>query len=295
MTIVSPARPSGRRFGFMNLHIAVRRVTDRIVLTAAFVLLFCFYYARNLFDAFSNLSPDKSELAASRTVSGAELLGFIAIAVLLKSLNADRVLRWWDVAVLAAVAIACIYPAHNVGAIGLTCLGLLFIARKDKRLASLGPLCLGLAWLDFWGPIALSLVKPWLLPIETAFAFVPLSFFGPFSLDGITISNGSGHALDIYEQCSAFHNTVATTFIWLSLIKIQGLDFQFRHLRILAIGIGAVVLLNTARISVMATSEHQYYFWHLGPGLWLVKLVMLSAVLGLFYFGLRPAPSRAAG
>jgi hypothetical protein len=203
------------------------------------------------------------------------------------------VLRGWDVGVLAAVVIACLYPAHNVGAIGLTCLGLLFIARNDKRISSLGQLCLGLAWLDFWGPLVLALIKPWLLPIETAFAFVPLSFLGPFSLDGITISNGSGHALDIYEQCSAFHNTVATTFIWLALIKIQGLDFKLKHLGILAIGVGAVVLLNTARISIMATSEHQYVFWHLGPGLWIVKIVMLSTVLSLFYFGVRPAPPGA--
>jgi hypothetical protein len=50
---------------------------------------------------------------------------------------------------------------------------------------------------------------------------------------------------------------------------------------LLAIGVAAVVVLNTARIDAMAVSESQYIFWHEG-------LVMLSAVLGLFYFGLRP-------
>jgi hypothetical protein len=30
----------------------------------------------------------------------------------------------------------------------------------------------------------------------------------------------------------------------------------------------------------------------MGPGLWIVKIVMLSTVLGLFYFGLRPSQRR---
>ncbi len=38
----------------------------------------------------------------------------------------------------------------------------------------------------------------------------------------------------------------------------------------------------------MAVSQNQYLFWHMGPGLWVVKVVMLGAVLSLFYFGLYP-------
>jgi len=52
----------------------------------------------------------------------------------------------------------------------------------------------------------------------------------------------------------------------------------------LAVGLIAVVILNTARISIMAVSESQYFFWHMGLGLWIVKGLMLSGMLGLFYF-----------
>ena len=90
------------------------------------------------------------------------------------------------------------------------------------------------------------------------------------------------------EPCSAFHNTITTAFIWLSIIKIQKLDLKLRYFYVLAIALGFVVLLNTARIGVMAVSENQYLFWHVGPGLLIVKVMMLSAVLGLFYFGLHP-------
>ena len=92
----------------------------------------------------------------------------------------------------------------------------------------------------------------------------------------------------VAEPCSAFHNTIITAFIWLSLIKIQRLPFRLKHFVVLAIGLIAVVLLNTARIGIMAVSDSQYLFWHMGSGLWVVKIVMLTAVLGLFYWGLRP-------
>lgn len=287
MTIdVSPTKPSVRD--------AIKHLTDRVVLTVLFVTLFFFNYATNLLDAFANIFAVENELAHSRTASGAELLGFVAIAVILKDLNSDRVLRRWDFVAVIGIAIASIYPSPLYRAMAMTCLGLLFIAHSDKRLASLGQLCIGLAWINFWGAIVLSLIAQWLLPIETVFAYLPLSLSGSFSLNGLIISNDSGFALMVAEPCSAFHNTITAAFIWLSLIKIQRLDFQLKHFVILAIGVAAVVLLNTARIGIMAVSESQYVFWHMGPGLWIVKIVMLSTVLSVFYFGLRPVQQRMA-
>src|SRR6516164_7750405 len=108
-------------------------------------------------------------------------------------------------------------------------------------------------------------------------------------------NHGSGWDIEVAEGCSAFHNTITTAFVWLSLIKIQRLDFHFKYFVILAIGLAFVVLLNTARIGIMAVSQSEYDFWHWGPGQRIVKYVMLSAVLGLFYFGLRPPRSDTSG
>ena len=49
----------------------------------------------------------------------------------------------------------------------------------------------------------------------------------------------------------------------------------------------------SARIGIMTVSESQYVFWHMGAGLWIVKVVMLGAVLGLFYIGLHPLQRKA--
>jgi hypothetical protein len=289
-SVVSPTRKPVTRITIRELGKLIRP-EDRIVLGALFAILFWRDFGPSIFAGFTSLFAG-SEFVGSRTLGGAEILGFVAIALIIKDLKTDRVLGRWEVLAAAGVAIAVLCFSHTIAAIGLTCLGLLFVTRSDKRIASLGQLCIGLAWIGFWGALVLFVIKPWLLPIETALAFAPLSLFGSFSLEGIVISNTSGHAIEVLEPCSAFHNTIVTAFIWLSIIKILGLDLRLKHFYILAIALGFVVVLNTARIGVMAISENQYFFWHVGPGLLIVKVVMLGGVFGLFYFGLDRVPRR---
>jgi hypothetical protein len=259
-------------------------ITDRVVLAAVFIALFYLIYAPHLFDALPKIFAVDDDLNHSRTVSSAQILGFVAIAVIIfRDLKADRVLRRWHFVVIAGVMVASLYPSAAIRAIAVTCLGLLFVARSDQRIASLGQLCIGLVWIDYWGPLVLDLIKPWLMPIEAEFAFLPLSLFGSFSLDGNMITNSTGYAIQVFEPCSAFHNTITSAFIWLSLMKIMKVDFHLRQYCFLALALTVVVLLNTARISILAVSEDQYLFWHMGPGLWIVKLTMLTTILGLFY------------
>lgn len=295
-TVVTPARPSVRRSLSTPPRDALTFLSDRVALAAVFVVLFFLNYAPHLFDAFTNIFAVDNDLDHSHTVSSAESLGFAAIAVVLRDLQTDRVLRRGDFVAIAGITVASLYPSPIVRAIAMTCLGLLFVARSDKRIGSLGQLCIGLVWIDYWGPLVLDLIKPWLLPIEALFAFVPLSLFGSFSLDGTVITNGTGYAIQVFELCSAFHNTIATAFIWLSLMKIMRMDFHLRQYCYLALALAVVVLLNTARLSILAISENQYLFWHMGPGLWIVKLTMLTTILGLFYLSVANArrPSEPA-
>ena len=116
---VSAARPSRRRSIFIQLNEAIKSLDDRVVLTALFVTLFFLNYATNLVDALTNLSAVENDLSHSRTITGAEVLGFVAIAVVLKDLKADRVLRWWDFVAVVGVAIASLYPSFTSRAIGI--------------------------------------------------------------------------------------------------------------------------------------------------------------------------------
>jgi hypothetical protein len=102
-TIVSPARPSVRR----GLSLAF--LGDRVALAVVFVALFCLNYAPHLFDAFTNIFAVGNDLDHSRTVSSAEILGFVAIAVVLCDMGADRGLRRWDFVAIAGITVACVF------------------------------------------------------------------------------------------------------------------------------------------------------------------------------------------
>ena len=171
MTIdVVRANPSSLRQVFTKVRHAIERPTDRTILIALFASLFFLNYVAQLFDLSAG---ERLIFSTSRTVSGAQIIGFIAIAVVLKDLRADIVLRWFDLATIFAIAVATLHPWRSIGALAFSILGILFICRSDKRLRSLGQLCLGLAWIDFWGPVVMGLINQWLLPIETALAKLP--------------------------------------------------------------------------------------------------------------------------
>ena len=137
----------------------------------------------------------------------------------------------------------------------------------------------------------LSFIEPWLLPVEAALGYLPLSLFGSFSLVGNAIF-GNGHGVIVFTGCSAFANTITAAFIWLSLVKIQGTEFRGWHFRGLALSIAAIMLLNTARLTLMAYSYDGYVFWHNGYGATIMSLAMLLVVLGFFLLGREPARER---
>src|SRR5690349_8169017 len=134
MTIqVTPAwQPSGSRL-LSQLHESIKHLDDRVVLTVVFVMLFLLNYAGNFFDPPTNISAFDNVPTHARTISGAEVLSFVAIAVVLKDLSTGRMLRWWDFDAIIGITVASIYPSPLSRAIAMTYPGILFIARSDKR------------------------------------------------------------------------------------------------------------------------------------------------------------------
>jgi Transmembrane exosortase (Exosortase_EpsH) len=251
-----------------------KELRDRDLLVAFFASLFLQVY---LSRAFKGLFP----------LGAAELLGFAAIASMLQRLGSDRILRPSDYVAIAFGGVALVHPWSRVGALVLTALGLLFIFRSERRLASLGQLCLGLAWLDLWGPLVFRVIEPWFLPMETALGYLPLSLFGSFSLDGNAIVSDTGHGVVVGSPCSVFANTIRTSFIWLAMVKVQGTETRSWHFRLLAWCLVTVIFLNTLRLGLMAYSYNGYFFWHESYGASIMSWTMLATVIGFFFFGLR--------
>jgi hypothetical protein len=267
------ARAASSRL-FERIYAINKALRDRDLLVAFFASLFLQVY---LWRAFEGLFP----------LGAAELLGFAAIASMLQRLSSDRILRSSDYVALAFAGVALIHPWGRVGALVLTALGLLFTFRRERRLASLGQLCLGLAWLDLWGPLLFRVIEPWFLPMETALGYLPLSLFGSFSLEGNAIISDTGHGVVVGSACSVFANTIRTSFIWLAMVKVQGTETRSWHFRLLAWSLVTVIFLNTLRLGFMAYSYNGYFFWHESYGASIMAWTMLATVIGFFFFGLR--------
>lgn len=231
----------------------VRRPSDRVILWAFFASFFVLHYV----DRLLRLRGD-----AITDLKTAEVLGFVAVGFVLIRLGGHSVLRAWDLAILGMAALTIVHPWPPAGGVALTFLGAIFALRRDRSLASLGQLCLGLAWIELWGFKVLAFVAHWLLPLETAISYWALSLFGQFSLLGNSIGGESGHRIIVFNGCSVFQNTILISFMWLALVKIQGLRFHAWQYAVLAISLVALMMLNTARLALMAYSYEGYEYWH---------------------------------
>ena len=264
----------------VHAHAATRNPSDQVVLIAFFSALFALHFGLRL------ASPAFADPGAA-AFNAAQMLGFAAIAVVLERIGGDRILQRRDFTAIMIAAIMLVHPWQGAGVFVMTGLGLWFLRRRDRCLVSLGQLCLGLACLEFWGRAALTLVADGLLPLETALAFAATSPFGPVKLVGNSILASNWIGISVYAQCSALNAMFATTFIWLSLVKIENSEFQRWQFQVLAKALLAVLLINTTRLALMAQSENQYLVMHAGIGAKVASIAMLAAVFGLYYIGLR--------
>ena len=214
----------------------------------------------------------------------AEVFGIFTITLSLTRLGPEDFFSRRDYLFLSAAALLILYPRDPSVFLSLTLVGLLLRGRPNKDLASIGELSLGLAWVLFWGKLVFQFIQPWLLPIEAWIGFLPLSFFGSFTLSGNAIHPPDGHGgVIIGPPCSAFNNTIKTAFIWLCLIKLFDLPFRIWQIYGLMVSLVIVVALNTVRLALMAYSERGYSFWHNGAGAPIIAYSMLTLVLLTFY------------
>ncbi|HVI78607.1 MAG TPA: hypothetical protein VM715_10690 [Candidatus Acidoferrum sp.] len=267
------ARAASSRL-FERIYAINKALRDRDLLVAFFASLFLQVYLSRAFKGFISVRGCRITRVCRHCLDAAKV-------------GSDRILPSSDYVAIAFGGAALVHPWSRVGALVLTALGLLFTFRSERRLASLGQLCLGLAWLDLWGPLVFRVIEPWFLPMETALGYLPLSLFGSFSLDGNAIVSDTGHGVVVGSPCSVFANTIRTSFIWLAMVKVQGTETRSWHFRLLAWSLVTVIFLNTLRLGLMAYSYNGYLFWHESYGASIMAWTMLATVIGFFFFGLR--------
>jgi hypothetical protein len=225
-------------------------------------------------------------------IGAGELLAVIALFSIIQRVGDDALLTRRDLLVLASSSIAFVIPTLVAACIPITIAALLFLPRRDKRLASLGQLFLALASYELLGRVLFTLVSPYVLSAETTAVYALLSAFGDYTRENLTIFSSDGHGISIEIPCSAFHNLTLAALVWISLTKLETLELTRAHLRVFAVMAGTTIALNVVRIALMAQSYSMYVYWHHGPGVMIVSIVMFVALLAVFFM-MRPAAVRA--
>jgi len=212
-------------------------------------------------------------------LNAGEGLALFALFSVISRMVDDALLSRVDLLIIATVGMAFALPSAKAASIVILIVSIIFIARHDSRLASIGQLLLALISYRVLGKLVFNFIAPVVLPIETIIVEKTLLPFGAFTRFGSEIISPSGFTIYIEPPCSAFHNITVVSLIWLGLIKIVKLEFTPSDWWALAAMVGATIILNTVRIALMAQSEEMWEYWHNGYGVSITSTVILASIL----------------
>jgi hypothetical protein len=235
--------------------------------------------------AVSGLLELKSPAALVDFLSGgaSEFLVIAALFAVIHRIGDDVVLSAVDLCTLALASLCFILPSLRVACIPITIVAAVLLRRSDRRLSSIGQLLLAIASYELLGRIVFWLVAPFVLSAETTAVSALLSWFGQFSRDGLVITSADAHSIVIETPCSAFHNLTMAVIIWISLTKLERLEFTTTDYWRLAAMVSATVVLNTVRIALMAQSYEMYVYWHHGAGETIASFAILGSLLAIAF------------
>ena len=130
--------------------------------------------------------------------------------------------------------------------------------------------------------VCLKLSADALLQFDAAATLSILSMIEPASVrHGNIIIGSGGHELFIMTGCASFTNISLALLLWFTVVRTHvlqwraGLMFYIAPLSALVMGI------NIARLSMMALSQEQYFFYHEGLGADIVNALILLVALGM--------------
>jgi exosortase/archaeosortase family protein len=227
-------------------------------------------------------------------VGAAEAVALFALCLLATQMKNDTLLSRVDLLIITVLSLAFVLPSLKSASLAMLAVALMFVARRDARLTSIGQLLLALVSYHHIGRLIFDFFAPYVLPLETIAVSTILMPLGNFSRDGVLISGPNGHTIYVEAGCSAFHNITIAVLIWLALIKLERLQFLRSDWLVLATMIGTTIILNTIRIALMAQSPTMLEYWHDGAGVAIVSVTMLAAMLAISLLSrIRPAAMTA--
>lgn len=218
-------------------------------------------------------------------------IGWYAVFHLLReSTLADRA-RPWEVACALGLCVVNVLQAKSTVWVSATAVSLyLWVMHPgNARVRAAATVLLALAVNGLWAPL---FFRTFAYPILLADAvMVGGALFllqeGTSWLGTNIIGTSSGNRVLIDGPCSSFHNISLGLLCWVSLTMLARPRWVRNDLSVASMVVMTVILLNTARLYLIALSPDaaSYNYWHGGPGEEPLAWAMTGCVLAISLWG----------
>jgi hypothetical protein len=235
--------------------------------------------------AAPSLDAVVSELAA---VGIFQYAAWYAVFRLLFASNPTAPARMPDYGVAVLLCLVVMLPTGRAVWVAGSGAALYFCLRHagDLQLRAAGMVLGALSIQAFWGHFFFNFVALDLLRIETAAVgtLLQMTQTGIEWQDNV-ITAADGHGIIIYSNCSSFHNLALAMLCWVTVTKLRRPRFRPADFIVAAVAAATMILLNFARLYLMALNLDQYNFWHHELGAELFSITASLAILSISLYG----------
>jgi Transmembrane exosortase (Exosortase_EpsH) len=178
----------------------------------------------------------------------------------------------------------------GIGLLATITAGYLLIAHGgDRNLKAAGGILLALSVHLVWAPILFQLFTPELLRADAAIVGEILTWLRP---DIIWSENSfhapDGHSISLIGACSSFNNVSTAVLACATIAMLTRTEWVRRDLATVAIACVVMILVNAARLCLLAWSGASHLFWHDGAAAQLLGIAQTLLILLIAWWGATP-------
>lgn len=201
------------------------------------------------------------------------------------------------IVVQSALVVSCFFwfaPDDRIAFLALTFSALVVLAngtRGETRRSAW--LWLALSAHGLWGIVILRIASPIIVPLETRLVGWTAHLIGvEANVFGTRIDGADGWYIYVVEGCSSLHGMSLDLLVWVSSLSLMGITIVRHHAVAFVGSTLGFILLNTARVLLMARSESAYIYWHDDAGATAFGLALTALALGSVIGATRPKALR---
>jgi exosortase/archaeosortase family protein len=163
---------------------------------------------------------------------------------------------------------------------------LLMSSRGDRNLRAAGGVLLAMSAQLVWGLIIFRLFTPELLEIDATLVGTALKALRPDIVwNGTTFFGPDGHSISLIAGCSSFNNVSTSVLACTAVVMLKRTGWIRRDVATILIAGTAMILINCARICLLAWSSDYHSFWHDGGGVQVLAVVQTVVVFAVAWWG----------